>query len=146
MCPFYDSAKTCLLVHSDQEQTNRNKTRRTKRQASDTTMDNCVRYVEKIGVDKTENVYPQASMYRTHTGFSANRTSAQRPTLRTHLPHPDGVHRRLDVVHAVADGERLGFEADRAAVGGGGPRGVDVHVDRLGPRLVVQVQELRRVR
>ena len=59
-----------------------------------------------------------------------------------HLAHSDGVDRRLDVVHAVADGERLGFEPDRAPVRGGGARGVDVHVNRLGRRLVVQVQEL----
>lgn len=60
-----------------------------------------------------------------------------------HLAHADGVNRRLDVVHAVADSERLGLESDRTPIRGGGARGVDVHVNRLGRRLVVQVQELR---
>lgn len=64
------------------------------------------------------------------------------PLPSPHLPHSDGVDRRLDVVHAVADGESFGFEPDRASIWGGGTRGVDVHVHRFRRRLVVQVQEL----
>lgn len=59
-----------------------------------------------------------------------------------YLPHPNGVHGRPDVVHAVADRESLSLEADGSSIRSRRTRRVNVHIHRLRARFVVQVEKL----
>lgn len=65
------------------------------------------------------------------------------PHILLHLSNCDSVDGRPDVVHSIADSKRLRLEPNRTSVWRGGTRRVDVHVYRLGARLVVEVQQLR---
>lgn len=60
-----------------------------------------------------------------------------------YLTHSNRVHRGLDVVHAVADGECLRLKADRPAIRSGSARRVYVHIDGLRRGLVVEIKQLQ---
>lgn len=61
-----------------------------------------------------------------------------------HLSHTDGVHRRLDVVHAVADSEGFRLKANRTPVWRRRTGCINVHIDGFRARLVVQVEQLQQ--